>query len=93
MTIHVTQEHIDRGIPGSCSKCVVALAVLQANPAADSVSVGPTYIRVYHSRRPLQWTDYKTPAAARRLMTDFDCGDPVSPTTIHLEEPVSTVTL
>ena len=71
MIIRVTQEHIDKGIRGSCTKCPIALALIDAG--LDNPSVGVYYMR--GGGRHL----FGCPQIIKNFMTLFDNGAYAAP--------------
>ena len=75
MLIKVTQEHIDRGIKGSAYHCPIALAC--GDFGMTKPGVGTHYVHPNST-----WgggTYYILPPIARRLLLEFDVGQPVAP--------------
>lgn len=64
MKISVTQQHIDRGLKGSCSSDPIALACLDAG--MKKPLVGPYVISDNHEK------EYYVPVEALQFMKDFD---------------------
>lgn len=77
MKINVTQEDIDRGIPESCDKCAVALAVQRETK--ERVTVSPEEIRIGNKL-------YDTPIIAAKFIESYDSLDDVSPFSFELTE-------
>lgn len=83
MKITVTQQHIDKGVRGSCSSDPISLALQDAgfkNPWAGTDRItasgfGP--FRRYYS--------LETPPALLAFMRDFDTGKEVLPFEFELE--------
>ncbi len=64
--IKVTQDCIDKGVQGSCSKCPIALAILKERPNS-TVVVGDCYTSVDDER-------FCMPEEASEFIHDFDEG-------------------
>ena len=62
--ISVTQQHIDRGLKGSCTKDPIALACQDAG--MKKPFIGPYVISDNHE------VEYYVPEAARQFMKDYD---------------------
>lgn len=77
ITVEVTQQDIERGRPGTCGECPVALALKRrgfthVDVNEDLISVDNRY---YRSDSDVAWFIY-----------NFDNGRPVFPQTFELEE-------
>ena len=83
-TINVTAEHLTEGIPGDACACPVVLAVSDAFPGAEDVTVGDLYISMYHQRQSLL---LPMPADVRVLIAAIDSRKPVEPFTFDLNYP------
>lgn len=78
-TIEVTQEDIDKGVPGNPCSCMVARAV-RRRFAKHKKSVQVFYGGVYVGNRT-----FDLPKVAIRKMYDFDERRPVTPFTFIME--------
>lgn len=75
MRIDVTQEHIDKGLTGSCSRCPVALALWDVGiPAVVHYDTAETYR-----------DEIILPVSARAFIAAFDDGEPVKPFHFDIE--------
>ena len=82
----VTTEHIERGEPENCERCPVALAIMDALPAAGVPEVGPSQISFRVS--DYQWADIGLPPEAIDFIETFDGGtDDVEPFSFELDYP------
>jgi hypothetical protein len=79
MTIHVTQEHIDKGLK-SCGGCPIALALRDAG-FNDVVVFQRRFI--YDARRGSP--SHTLPPEAREFIEKFDKGRTVQPFSFELE--------
>ena len=83
MLIRVTEKHIAKGKPGSCTDCPIALGIAEALPDIPMVTVGTVgghLIRVGDSA-----TFFPLSAAAMRFIRAFDNKRPVKPFNFKLE--------
>jgi hypothetical protein len=48
ITIHVTQEDIDKGIRGDCKRCPVARAIERELPSASDINVDGCTVSFWH---------------------------------------------
>jgi hypothetical protein len=85
--IPVRQKHIDNGMPGEACGCAVALAIEDAFPGAESVSVcyadgehGHANARVWIA--PGAWLRLVLGLDGWQLLRAFDAGDQVEPCTL-----------
>lgn len=84
--VSVTAGHIAKGIPGDACGCAVALAVIDAFPDAENVSVGDLYVAMYiGSRSEL----LPIPENVRALITVIDRDGTVEPFTFELDYPAA----
>ena len=76
MTITITQDHINRGVPCDGGSCPIALALFDVYPHATTISVGLDYavVREDGIARKFILTD-----EAEAFMASFDYREPVSP--------------
>lgn len=79
MLIEVKQKHIDEGAKGSCSRCPIALALLDAGHR--DVWIGN--ITLYTSVRKETYL----PPKAIQWINNFDDGLPVLPFSFEIELP------
>ena len=79
MLIKVTQEHIDSGVRGDCSKCPIALAISEQVNNRVGVSKGGIIIPYLYE------TFLETPPLAREFIEKFDAGKEVEPFVFNLE--------
>lgn len=79
MLVHVTQEHIDKGIASDCKRCPIALALLATNKFGNLVVVGP----VTPSGK---WyaNDHELPEAVGKFAESFDLLEKVEPFTFEM---------
>lgn len=78
ITVTVTQAHIDKGVARECTRCPIALAMIDAGiaePWVDEVTVCVGAFGV------------DLPAEAVAFVETFDNGDPVQPFAFELEIP------
>jgi hypothetical protein len=88
-TINVTAEHIERGKPEECEWCPVALAIMDALPAARVPSVGPSEVTFQAGID--KWADIALPPEAIDFIETFDGGTAdVEPFTFELDYPAVT---
>lgn len=80
LTIHVTQEDINSGIPKKCSKCPVALAINRATGLAATVKFHPNYIGEN------EHDIFMTPDCVIAFINKFDAGNHVSPFSFTITE-------
>lgn len=78
ITVKVTQEHIDRGIPADCESCPVALALRDASP-------GPWSVGAYNADYMLSERRIRLPLTVTEWIYRFDGGYGGSPITFQLE--------
>lgn len=76
LTINVTQEHINAGIPEDCQRCPIALATLDALQAWPTVSIAVDDDRI-ELENGYTRAIYPLPADARAFVSDFDSIDSV----------------
>jgi len=69
--LHVTQDKIDKGKPGDCASCPIALTFLEAFPWAEVEVVGPVVF--------LNRTAYSLPEECLDFIGRFDNHLPVAP--------------
>jgi hypothetical protein len=84
----VTTEHIERGEPENCERCPVALAIMDALPAAGVPSVGPSEVafRVADD----MWTDVHLPPEVSDFIESFDGGaTDIGPFSFDLDYPAA----
>lgn len=88
--IPVRQEHIDRGKPGECFGCALALAVADVFPDATGITVAPDrdddgrpHARVWAS--PASWIRLMFGDDAKAFVTTFDACRPVEPAVFTAE--------
>ena len=82
MKITVTQQHIDAGLKGSCTKDPVALAVLELGFVRPWV--GATRLS-FLDRKSRKEHSYLIPWAVQEFMYAFDNSKPVLPFEFELE--------
>jgi hypothetical protein len=70
-TIRVTAGHIRRGKPEECSKCPVALAILDGFPEVTEVIVNQEWATVKRGEAD-PFLDAEMPLAAREFISAFD---------------------
>jgi hypothetical protein len=71
MTIRVTADHIKLGKPEECTKCPVALAILDAFPAGTEALVNQDWATVKRGPDD-QFLDAELPQPAREFISAFD---------------------
>lgn len=82
MTIEVTQEDIDKGVPENCSKCPVARAIERTLPnPSPSIAVDPEVIEWFDGD---QWQFRYTKVKVQTFIERFDAGKPVKPFSFEL---------
>lgn len=81
MIIHVTEEHIRRGVPTSVCGCPIALALNDA--LCDVYLVGKDSFAPYLSGRKIQRFQKK----AQIFIERFDAGIPVKPFSFRIRRP------
>lgn len=97
VTVSVTQEHIDHGLPGECHQCAIALAVLDTIPGAQEVRVRYWDHDGDDAREPEVYVTvdfgpdekhryFTLPDEAAGWVPRFDDGLPVSPMTFEMTE-------
>lgn len=80
--IDVTQEDIEKGITGSCTRCPVALALRRAVPEATNAVVRKDCISV----NPYDfYVESITPQKVAWFIFDFDGGGPAHPFTFEVD--------
>lgn len=81
-TIHVTQEHINKGRPDNDFHCPVRYAMLSQGLSVTSVRSAYIYFG-----RPDATSGNKitTPPKVKQWLADFDDGKPVSPFTFEID--------
>lgn len=80
LTIHVTQEDIDRGIRRNCGECPIALAIKRAGAVSVDAEHGVISLGDAEHNR----FRFHTPSDASKFMADFDKCLPVTPFTFTL---------
>ena len=83
-SISVTRRCLTEGIPGARPACPVVLAVVDAFPDAQNVTVGNRYVSMYYEERDELMI---IPEEIRSLIADIDTGTPVEPFTFELDYP------
>jgi hypothetical protein len=78
LTIKITQEDIDKGVPGSFTFCPIANAVSRNNPDYD-VRVAYDYVLLKSKRDPDVKVLYHLPREGSDFVDNFDCEEPVEP--------------
>jgi hypothetical protein len=86
-TINVTAEHIAKGVPGSCTRCAVALAISDAFPGTDIWVYGDTFDLTFEDFGP---NFVNLPAGVDDLIHALDDRVPVEPFTFTVDYPVVT---
>lgn len=79
LTINVTQEHIDKGVPGSTCYCPIALA-LKEYPEVTDVAVAEISICVNINSKPYKFVN-RGPNSLYAFISRFDARLPVDPFT------------
>lgn len=82
--VHLTRDHIDRGEPGECLTCPVALAISEATGLVAWVV--PAMIVLFGEDGREIWR-FHTPAAVRTLIERFDEMMPIEPTSFPIRVP------
>ena len=77
ITVHVTSEDIENGVPLSMKFCPIALAACRKRAVRDmyAVIVGSFSMTVYETEK--DFLSYMLPVEASRFVRDFDNGIPV----------------
>jgi hypothetical protein len=83
--INVVQRDIDRAVRVDSSRCVVATAVARAVPDATRIEVDTQTIRFTSEGKRLA---YLTPLTVQGYVAAFDAGDPISPFSFQLRDPM-----
>lgn len=78
MTINVTQEDIDNGIPEDPTLCAIALAVRKVSPGHEDEVVVHSHV-VWIGREL-----YDLPQSAAEFIRGFDCGFDSYPFTFEM---------
>jgi len=81
MLISITQQDIDFGQRGSCSRCPIAIAIRRKIPRAGAIAVSPYSIRWVHDD---VWWDAYVPSEVKEFITKFDAYCPVEPMEFEL---------
>lgn len=82
MTINVTQECINHGVPDACFGCPIALAMM-ADPGITAAEANWDFLS-WWSPSSGNWERCKTPESARNFIDDFDASKPVAPFSFEL---------
>lgn len=83
MKVSVRKRHIDEGMPRTCSRCPVALAIAETlDVLHPDVSVAQSKILVFDGKCRV---DMETPDRVRRFIEDFDQHRPVRGFTFELD--------
>ena len=80
MTIHVTEEHIRKGVRDHCVLCPVALALQEAT--GKDVRVDRVIIKV---RNEEKWLHYSLPDRVIRRIARYDSGKKMKPFSFDVE--------
>lgn len=83
VTVQVTAEDIRLGLPGECSRCPIAYALLRLLPEPIAWHAGPMSLHVRNKDREL--LSMCVPVEARDFMYSFDRGQPVDPFSFEVE--------
>ena len=84
LVVKVTQEDIQNGVRWDTSNCPITLAINR---------IGFPEARVYYdswtqsNEHPHRYLYNPLSRRARKFISDFDLGEPVKPSTFHLELP------
>jgi hypothetical protein len=84
--IPVEQKHIDRAMPASSSKCMIAEAVKDAKPGAHNVHVDLATIRYTDAEGNRK--AYLTPGKCQVALVEFDAGIEQEPFSFYLGHPI-----
>lgn len=78
--VRVTEDHISRGVKGSCVDCPIALAINEQLHPYPTALVGDGYItfRFMHNGDYIK-VDREFSARVRKFVNDFDHGHKVEP--------------
>ena len=80
MKIHVTQDHINDGLPDNCSKCPIALAVSDALKARAvpffNLAVRAEEVVVWTGENNPRQINASLPDNAQNFIEEFDSWDP-----------------
>ena len=71
ITVNVTQEDIDKGMPCMPSCCPITLAVKREH-GFKFVSTGVSYVSTSNDEETPDWTDYYLPSEAQEFIDLFD---------------------
>lgn len=88
MTIHVTQEDIDKGTRGSFLACPIARAV-KRQVGVRWAEVSDDHIRVADTALSGNVTRFRTPPEAADFINDFDSEEEVEPFSFELPAEVT----
>jgi hypothetical protein len=89
-TIHVTADHIARGVPGEATCCPVTLAIMDALPATGVV-VGPTEISIWPDDLVSgAWVEFESPGDVRLFVMLYDTTGAAEPFSFELPYPAVT---
>jgi len=83
-TIHVTQEHIDRGAAGDCYACPVALAILDKVQPGLEIDVQPDQYSFYDDGYG-EWKYF--PIEVNKWIGRFDNDEKAEPFSFDLDIP------
>lgn len=86
MKITVTQKDINRGSPGSCGKCPIALAVTRAFHYKWNVSVGTYWITLRKKNVFGFCRSFELPEKVTKFIASFDAYERVKPFSFNMEE-------
>lgn len=90
-TITVTADHIAEGIPGECTECPIALAIVEALPELTEVAVYTDRIGIWTERPPgLGFIEVVLPAEAAAFIEAYDGTMDAQPFTFELDYPAVT---
>lgn len=84
MTVHVTQEDIDKGVARDCHTCPIARAVARKAEAlfplrSAGVSISSDVVIFLERTEQVEWHAYTLSKAASEFIYEFDKGREVKP--------------
>lgn len=85
MRIEVTQTDIDKGEPGDCLRCPVALAFQRVPKVIGDAVVTDGEIELVLEDKPDVYTEFPSPCEVSDFIRAFDKGQPVTPFAFDLD--------
>jgi hypothetical protein len=83
--INVTQRDIDEALRRNSARCVVATAIARSIPTAHHIEVDTQLIRFTDGANRY---GYLTPYGVQGYVIAFDAGDPISPFSFEVRDPL-----